>query len=413
VLLFTHPTGNANVRHAALGLHRAGLIGEFWTCLNYRGTHPLTRLLPAGVRTQLARRSFPDELQATLRAHPWREAARLFAHRAKLGALARHETGILSVDAVYHSLDRRVARRLRSGNFTGLYAYEDGAADSFRAAKKLGLKKLYDLPIGYWRAARDVLVEEAERQPAWASTLIGNTDSPAKTARKDEELALADRVYVASSYTLKTLASAPGFTAPVEVIPYGAPLRPASAPRRTERDDTGPLRVIFVGSLGQRKGLSYLFEACRSLGSAVELTIIGTLPLEACPALETELRRERVRWIPSCPHAQVLAEMAAHDVFVFPSLFEGFGLVLLEAMAMGLPIIATPHTAAPDLIDDGQEGFLVPIRSAPAIAEKLEHLHRDRTLINAMGARAAARAATFTWENYGARLATSVSRACQ
>ena len=221
-------------------------------------------------------------------------------------------------------------------------------------------------------------------------------------------------MYVASSYTLKTLAAAPGFHAPVEVIPYGAPRRPASAPRRAAREGkTGPLRVIFVGSLGQRKGLSYLFDACRSLGRAVELTLIGTLPLETCPALETELKRERVRWIPSCPHAEVLAEMAAHDVFVFPSLFEGFGLVLLEAMAMGLPIIATAHTAAPDLIDDGQEGFLVPIRSAEAIAAKLSRLHDDRDLINLMGARAAEKAAAFTWENYGLRLAASVSRACQ
>jgi starch synthase len=413
VLLFTHPTGNANVRHAALGLHRAGLIGEFWTCLDYRGTSPLSRLLPSGLRAQLSRRSFAAELQPLIHAHPWREAARLFAHRAKLRALVRHETGALSVDAVYHSLDRQVARRLRQSDFTGVYAYEDGAAFGFRAARTRGQKTFYDLPIGYWRAARELLLEEAQREPAWASTLIGNDDSPAKTARKDEELALADRVYVASSYTLKTLAAAPGFSAPVEVIPYGAPLRPASAPRRTERDSTGPLRVIFVGSLGQRKGLSYLFNACRSLGSAVELTIIGTLPLQSCPALETELKRERVRWIPSCPHAQVLAEMAAHDVFVFPSLFEGFGLVLLEAMAMGLPIIATPHTAAPDLIDDGQEGFLVPIRSAEAIAEKLSRLHQDRALINAMGARAAVRAATFTWEAYGSRLAASVSGACQ
>jgi glycosyltransferase involved in cell wall biosynthesis len=417
VLIFTHPTGNANVRHAALGLHRAGLLGEFWTCLNHRGKNPFARLLPPGVRAQLARRSFADELQPAMRAHPWREAARLVAHRAGLASLARHETGPLSVDAVYQSLDRRVARRVRGlsarENPAGVYAYEDGAAYSFREARRRGLKTFYDLPIGYWRAARAVLIEEAEREPGWASTLIGNGDSPAKTARKDEELALADRIYVASSYTLKTLDAAPGVTAPIEVIPYGAPARPASAPKRVEREGAGPLRVIFVGSLGQRKGLSYLFAACRALGPAVELTVIGTLPLQPCAALETELRRARVRWIPSCPHAQVLAEMAAHDVFVFPSLFEGFGLVLLEAMAMGLPIIATPHTAAPDLIDDGQEGFLVPIRSAEAIAEKLERLHRDRALVNELGARAAIRAAGFTWETYGARLAASVAGACQ
>jgi len=413
VLLFSHPTGNANVRHAALGLHRAGLIREFWTCINYRGRNPLTRLLPGGVRGQLARRSFPDELQPCLRAHPWREAGRLLAHRLGARSLVRHETGLLSVDAVYHSLDRRVARRLRSGGFAGLYAYEDGAAFSFREAKQRGQVCLYDLPIGYWRAARELLLEEAELEPGWASTLVGNDDSPAKTARKDEELALADRVYVASTYTLKTLSAAPGFSAPVEVIPYGAPTRPATAPRRTEREGTGPLRVIFVGSLGQRKGLSYLFAACRALGRAVELTIIGTPPLTECPALQTELRRDGVRWIPSCPHSEVLAEMAAHDVFVFPSLFEGFGLVLLEAMAMGLPIIATSHTAAPDLIEDGREGFIVPIRSSAAIAEKLERLHRDRALINHLGAQAATRAAHFTWDNYGQRLAESVARACQ
>ena len=412
MILFSHPTGNANVRHAALGLQRAGLLGEFWTCINHQPEVKIARLLPAGLRQQLARRSFPAELQPHLHSHSFLEYGRLLSGRAGLGFLSRHEQGFLSVDAVYRSLDRRVRRRLRgTTSFTGVYAYEDGAVDTFREARRRHLPVLYDLPIGYWRAARDFLVEEAEREPEWASTLIGNDDSPAKTARKDEELALADTVYVASSFTLKTLASAPAFRAKVEVIPYGAPPRLAGAPLRTQRDGSGPLRAIFVGSLGQRKGLSYLFHACRALGKSVSLTVIGTPPLQSCPALEREL--QQVRWIPSCPHAQVLAEMAAHDVFVFPSLFEGFGLVLLEAMAMGLPIITTPHTAGPDLIDDGVEGFIVPIRSAEAIAQKLELLQKNRALVDEMGKKAAARASTFTWENYENRLAVSVAKACQ
>ncbi len=412
MILFSHPTGNANVRHAALGLQRAGLLGEFWTCVNYRGG-PFTRLLPASARTQLSRRSFAAELQPHLHTYPYYEFGRLFAHRFGLGNLARHEVGPLSVDAVYRSLDRRVSRRAARPGFSGVYAYEDGAAHSFREAKKRGLRTFYDLPIGYWRAARQLLGEEAERHPEWASTLIGNEDSEAKTARKDEELSLADVVFVASSYTLKTLQSAPPLRAPIEVISYGSPPRPANAPQRAERSSRSgaPLRAIFVGSLGQRKGLSYLFEACRTLGSAVELTVIGTKPLQPCPALDDALRK--VRWIPSCPHGEVLAEMAAHDVFVFPSLFEGFGLVLLEAMAMGLPILTTPHTAGPDLIDDGVEGFIVPIRSAEAIVEKLELLRTNRDLIREMGARAAAKAKTFTWQTYGDRLSARVAGACQ
>jgi glycosyltransferase involved in cell wall biosynthesis len=109
----------------------------------------------------------------------------------------------------------------------------------------------------------------------------------------------------------------------------------------------------------------------------------------------------------------VLQEMVSHDVFLFPSLFEGFGLVLLEAMAMGLPIITTAHTAGPDLIDDGSEGFIVPIRSSEAIAAKLDLLAREPERVQAMSEAAKQRAASFTWETYGERLASAVREACQ
>lgn len=410
MILFSHPTGNANVRHAALGLRRAGLLGEFWTCVHYRETPLLRRVLPAALAQQLQRRSFPRELAGVIRSSPLRELGRLLAPRAGLGSLVRHERGLLSVDAVYRSLDRRVSQRLADGRFRGVYAYEDGARDSFRAAGRRGQLRIYDLPIGYWRAARAILQEEAEREPEWAMTLNGNLDSPEKTVRKDAELHQADLVLVASSFTRHTLAHAPDFHGSVVTIPYGAPsLSPAAPPSVREDDRSGKLRVLFVGSLGQRKGLSYLFRAMRHLRGAAELTVIGSPPLAPCPALERELAS--VRWIRTCPHREVLTEMGAHDVFVFPSLFEGFGLVLLEAMAMGLPVITTPHTAGPDLITDGDEGFIVPIRDATAIAEKLEALRSDPERRAAMAQRARVRAREFTWERYGDAVAAGVSSA--
>jgi alpha-maltose-1-phosphate synthase len=410
MILFTHPTGNANVRHAALGLHRAGLLDEFWTCVNYRPPAWLAPVIPKKIRVQLQRRTFPEELAAAIRTRPLHEMMRLLAPRVGMQSLIRHETGRFSVDAVYRALDRQVSGRLRQKKFRGIYAYEDGAAFSFRAAKELGMRTLYDLPIGYWRAARVLLLEEAEREPEWADTLSGNQDSEEKTARKEAELALADVVFVASSYTRQTLSSAPDFRGKIVVVPYGSPRAPTTtaenSPARS-RDPHGKLRVLFVGSLGQRKGLSYLFAACRQLGESVELTVIGQKPLERCAILDRELAR--IRWLPSCPHAQVLAEMAAHDVFVFPSLFEGFGLVLLEAMAMGLPIVTTAHTAGPDLIRNGVEGFIVPIRSSTAIAERLEQLRLDPGLLAGMRESARKRAATFSWETYGSTLAAGVA----
>jgi glycosyltransferase involved in cell wall biosynthesis len=97
--------------------------------------------------------------------------------------------------------------------------------------------------------------------------------------------------------------------------------------------------------------------------------------------------------------------MSRRDVLVLPSLHEGFGLVIGEAMAHGLVVIATPHTAAPDLIDDGIDGFIVPIRSASAIAEKLELLLQDPARLREMKLAARRKAAAHGWEVYRRGLA--------
>ena len=92
--------------------------------------------------------------------------------------------------------------------------------------------------------------------------------------------------------------------------------------------------------------------------------------------------------------------MSRHDVLVLPSLHEGFGLVMTEAMGQGLVVITTPHTAGPDLITDSVDGFVIPIRSAAAIEEKLDLLLRDRNRLRAMQAEAREKALAYAWENY-------------
>ena len=116
-----------------------------------------------------------------------------------------------------------------------------------------------------------------------------------------------------------------------------------------------------MGGLSQRKGLSYLLQAVKSLGSKIELTIVGRRVTE-CRALDAEFCVHR--WIPSLSHGAVLEEMSRHDVFVFPSLFEGYALVILEAMSQGLPVITTPNTGAEHFVSNGEDGFIVPIRDA-------------------------------------------------
>lgn len=409
MLLFSHPFGNNHAHQAALAVEEAGLLAELWTSFHWTPGGRAERWLPAALARQFARRAFPPAVRGRIHMAPWREVGRMLAPRLPGGRwLDRHETGPCSVDGVFRAMDRTVARRLRSlaGGKTlrGVYAYEDGAAATFREARHQGWKCFYDLPIGYWRAGRAIFDEEAAREPEWAPTLTGRSDSPAKLARKDEELSAADAVFVASSFTRRTLAFAPGLRALVHVVPYGAPRVPDDLPPPAARMGNGPLRVLFAGSLGQRKGMSYLLDAVRRLGpSRVELTLLGHKTVENCAPLDAAVRAHR--WIPSLPHAEVLAEMARQDVLVFPSLFEGFGLVILEAMSRGLPVVATAHTAGPDVIEDGVDGFLVPIRSAEAIAEKLETLLTRPELLTAMKHAARRKAAKLGWEAHRRKLA--------
>ena len=401
MILLSHPTGNANVRQAARALNEAGLLAEFWTSVCWYQNRVSNLVLPETLCRVLNRRTYPHVNPKLIHCHPWREMGRLLASKVRLSHAVRDEQGWFSVDAVYRDLDWKVASQLsRNPDISAVYAYEDGAMETFCAAQRRGIRTIYELPIGYWKAYQELMLEEAELQPEWANTLRGNKDSSEKRSRKDTELEIASRIVVPSKYVQQTLNKAGPLKALISIIPYCGP-PPRSIEAASRRAQIGKLRVIFVGSLGQRKGLSYLLKAIEMLGSSVELTLIG-MPAGECKPLKDACRKHR--WIPSLPHDDVLREIQQHDVMVFPSLFEGFGLVILEAIACGVPVIATPNGAAPEVLTDGEDGFIVPIRDAEAIATKLQMLILDRSRLTTMSRAALRKAARHSWEQYRERL---------
>ena len=176
MITLSHPTGNQFVRALLAGLQEAGELETFFTT----------------VATRVGRRHYelpPDKI----RTRPCRELLRLGAQRFGLNFLTAHETGWASTDAVYRDLDRAVARWIASQDGSGpVYCYEDGALETFRAARLAGRRTCYELPIAYWETSRRLLQEEAERLPQWEPTLLATRDSEEKFARKTEELALAE-----------------------------------------------------------------------------------------------------------------------------------------------------------------------------------------------------------------------------
>jgi glycosyltransferase involved in cell wall biosynthesis len=404
VIVLTHPTGNANVRALLEAFYAKGMLERFVTTLAWsKSSHPY---LSDHIRGKLRRNyALPDE---KMDIHPLREAVRLLAGPLRAAWLTKHETGWASLDQVFQDLDAHAARCLRRGgygsNVRAVYAYEDSASDVFEAARELGLRRIYELPIAYWETAQRLLREEAERYPDWEPTLGGTRDSPEKLARKTRELELAELIVCPSRFVLDSLPEQARAQKQCVCAAFGSPSVAFAQP--STRSGVGPLRVLFAGAMTQRKGLADVFAAVEMLNSdQIELVVMGSL-VQPLPWYQE--RFSEFTYEPPRPHREFLELMRTCDVLLLPSLVEGRALVQQEAMACGLPIIATRNAGADDLIVDGEAGFLVPIRSPAAVAAKLDWCLKNRASLAGMGIAAQERARQFTWQSYGETVVAAV-----
>lgn len=221
------------------------------------------------------------------------------------------------------------------------------------------------------------------------------------------ETQMASRFLVASSFTRASLVEHGADPASISVVPYGVDLerfRPAPLPRATKGSKR--LELLFVGRINQRKGIKYLLEALRLLDTEeVHLTVCGRV-LDDLALFRPFGDRVTIR--PSVSADELLLAYQSADLFVFPSVAEGFGQVLLESLACGLPILSTTRTAAPDLITDGVEGFIVEPRDPEALAQRIRWALSHREELEAMRQSARACAEQFTWGRFRNEIGSAV-----
>jgi glycosyltransferase involved in cell wall biosynthesis len=186
----------------------------------------------------------------------------------------------------------------------------------------------------------------------------------------------------------------------VVAIPYGVRLEEYfPVPKR---DDV--FRVLCVAQLTVRKGIAYLLEAfSKAALPGSELVLRGAQLPDTKPILAQYAGRYRLH--PPLPRRQMRDLYSQASVLVLPSVEDGFGLVIGQAMACGIPVIATTNTGGPDLISDGIDGFIVPVRDAGAIRERLEHLYRHPDILAAMGRAALEKVCSLNgWADYARRV---------
>ena len=307
-----------------------------------------------------------------------------------------------------HWFQEQVVKRLRARRLferkPTVFAYSYAALEILRAAKAAGCATVLgqiDPAIAEEDVVADAVVRQSALKPSWERT-------PARYWELwREECTVADRIVVNSAWSRQGLVAAGIDAAKIAVVPlaYGGPTDtpPRAWPERftVER----PLRVLFLGSLVVRKGIGALFDAARLLADApVEFHLVGASGIVFPDDI---LANPRVVRHGPAARGAVAAHYADADVFILPTLSDGFGLTQIEAQAHGLPVIAS--RACGDVVTDGVDGFLLEAVAGEAIAATLRRYLARPSLVAQHASAAAISLPRFTPETVAAQLSAVIA----
>jgi len=215
------------------------------------------------------------------------------------------------------------------------------------------------------------------------------------------EYELADQITVPSAYSQKSFL-AHGFNPKkVKIIPLSGKFPPPL--QLPDRRPQTAFRLLYVGGSFLRKGMIYLLRAWETLRLQNAELVLRTSDCALTPEVQRILKNPTIKVVGYQTDLGVLYSEAS--AFCLPSIDEGFGMVVLEAMSYGLPVIVTENVGAADCLREGIDGFVVRIRDPEAIREKILYLYEHKEQRLTMGQAAREQSLRFTWDVYGDRVA--------
>jgi len=375
----------------AFALQEGQMLERYLTPIWYdprRFPYPLLRLLPQPMRghalEQLEKRSFPRLDPAHVTTYPlWRGLMTAVTTARSRRTKTREDR----MFRLYREFDAWVAGKLSRIPCDLFVGYEMAALLSFEACRRRGIACVLDLAGVHWRTQRRRLGTEAA--PPGEAEVV-----------KDQELAVADLILTPSTFAEASLREAGIEPARIARVPFGMDPETFRSKKRYRRE--GRFTVLYVGALTVRKGFADLLEAvARPRLPGVDLILVGGMD-DGESLLEGF--EGAYRHVPFTRHEDLVRLYQDADVFVLPSHEDSFGMVVVEAMACGTPVIVTETTGARDAVRDGLDGYVVAPRDVSALRARLSYLRDHPEAVEAMGRRAHEHAASWTWAVYGERL---------
>lgn len=265
----------------------------------------------------------------------------------------------------------------------------------FEAAKRQGAMCLLDchgIPVPFLEATMNAAAGELGLPPP------APRETQDMSRSKERERELADIIVLCSALQRDLHAQLGTPAEKLRAVPLWVDTNLWHTKGRPVTDPVAPLKVLFAGAGILAKGLPYLLLALQPLGDAVTLTIVGNVSPDMQPFLNILRRPPDV--IPYAPKSKLREQYWSHDILVMPSLGDSFGFVAIEAMACGMPVIATDHCGVPLPSPD----WRVPARSSTAITSRIQWYLNDFSRVGQDSAEAASFAASFPPSKYRAQI---------
>ena len=263
-------------------------------------------------------------------------------------------------------------------------------------AHQRGAKFICDRGSSHIRTQNRLLIEE---YAIWKMPFLGI--DPRTVAREESEYAEADCITVPSTFVYRTFIEQGVAANKLRVLPYGVNL---SRFQPLYKPDPKRFDILFVGAMSLQKGVQYLVQAYLKIDHpAKSLTFIGADSASLIKALRANrIWPEDAIVLGAMPQIELKQFMSRSHVLVLPSIQDGFGMVMAQAMACACPVVASNHTGAEDLMTDGVEGFIVPTRDVDSLTDVLQQMADQPEIRDAMGKKALQRVQEMGgWHDYG------------
>jgi len=311
----------------------------------------------------------------------------------KMRKSTRYEDFIRNGQWFSNQLIKRIQNKDMHDNV--FFGYDTGFLEAAKVASEQGaLTVLGQMDPG--RVEFDIVVEERGRWPGWEDHSPPIPDSYQK--RREAEWATADKIIVNSDWSRIALEQQGVPTEKLEVIPLCYE-PPASVELSGGRDES-EFVVLWLGQVNLRKGIPYVLEAAKLLkDEQVRFEIVGPIKIAS---EQVAAAPSNVNFVGRVQRSDLSKVYSRADLFMLPTLSDGFAITQLEAMAHGLPVIATPNCGK--VVKDGSDGFVIPIRDAAVLAEKIMVLANDKSKHSAFSKNALATSKQFTIEKLSERL---------